>query len=89
MTGPVDETEEKPRGLLFHWVGNMVFACLALAGGILFGERVPENRVGLLPILVPAIGLLLVPVTRRWERMGIERRKAEGESKPKGGPQKR
>lgn len=89
MTGLPDEIEEKPRGILFHWVGNMFFAGLALAGGIIFGERVPQSRLGLLPILVPAIGLLLIPVTRRWERIGIERRKAEGKSKPKGGREKR
>jgi hypothetical protein len=84
-------TEEKPRSVFFHWVGNMFFASLALAGGILFGERVPANRLGLLPILVPAIGLLLIPLTRRWERKGIEKRKTEGKSKPakpKGRPKK-
>jgi hypothetical protein len=82
VAGLAKETEEKPRGILFHWVANMFFASLALAGGILFGERVPESKLGLLPILVPAVGLALIPLTRRWERMGIERRKAEGKSKP-------
>jgi hypothetical protein len=88
VTDLTDETEEKPRSVLFHWVGNMFFVSLALAGGILFGERVPANRLGLLPILVPAIGLLLIPLTRRWERKGIERRKSEGRSRPKGRPDK-
>jgi hypothetical protein len=88
VTDLVKPTEEKPRSLVFHWVANMFFATLALGGGILFGERVPQDRVGLLPILIPAVGLALIPLTRRWERMGIEKRKAEATSKPKGKPKK-
>ena len=79
-------TEEKPRPLLFHWFANMFFASLALGGGILFGERVPPDRVRLLPILIPAIGLLLIPLTRRWERSGIEKRRAEAQAKARGKP---
>lgn len=69
--------QERPRPLFFHWLANMFFASLALAGGILFGERVPPDAVRALPIVIPTIGLLLIPLTRRWERKGIERRQSK------------
>ena len=66
----------------------MFFATLALLGGIIFGERPSNTFIGLLPFVVPLIGLALIPVTRRWERMGIEKRRAEGKSRPKDRPDK-
>lgn len=86
--------QERPRPVLFHWVANMVFAGVALMGGVLFGERVPPETLRLLPVMVPVIGLLLLPITRRWERLGMEKRKAQARTKgdpsapgkPKAGP---
>lgn len=58
----------------------MFFAGLALGGGILFGERVPADAVRLVPLMIPVIGALLIPLTRRWERMGMDKRKAAAQS---------
>jgi hypothetical protein len=70
-------TEEQPRGLLFHFVFNMVFASLAIGAGALFGERIPKDKLGIVFLGVALIALLLLPVTRRWERSGIAKRAAE------------
>ncbi|HEX2052935.1 MAG TPA: hypothetical protein VHJ78_04295 [Actinomycetota bacterium] len=65
------ETDEKPRGALFHWVANMFFAGIALFGGMLFGLEVPRDRV----VLIVVLGaLILIPITRRWERTAISKR---------------
>lgn len=66
--------ESKPRGVIFHWAANVVFATLALTAGVLFGERIPRDKLGLWVLIIILVGLLLVPVTRRWERTGIENR---------------
>ena len=66
--------KEEARGILFHWVANMFFAGVALFGGIAFGLEVPKGTV--VPIIVVG-ALALIPVTRRWERSGIERRKVQ------------
>jgi hypothetical protein len=66
--------ESKPRGVIFHWAANIVFATLALTAGVLFGERIPRDKLGLWVLIIVLVGLLLVPVTRRWERTGIENR---------------
>ncbi|HEX2179249.1 MAG TPA: hypothetical protein VHL54_06990 [Actinomycetota bacterium] len=75
--------QEQPRGVIFHWVANMLFAGIALFSGILFGLEVPKNLV--LPIIVLG-ALTLIPVTRRWERSGIRNRQAQaaqaGEDRP-------
>ena len=66
--------ESKPRGVIFHWAANVVSATLALTAGVLFGERIPRDKLGLWVLIIILVGLLLVPVTRRWERTGIENR---------------
>lgn len=65
--------QEQPRGVLFHWVANMFFAGVALFSGILFGLELPKDKVW--PIIVSG-ALILIPVTRRWERSGIHKRQA-------------
>jgi threonine/homoserine efflux transporter RhtA len=71
--------EEEPRGLLFHWVANMFFAGIALFSGVLFGLEVPNDKA----ILIVVVGaLILIPVTRRWERTGIQKRQAEAAGEP-------
>lgn len=65
--------QEQPRGVLFHWVANMFFAGVALFSGILFGLELSKDRV--LPIIVLG-ALILIPVTRRWERSGIHKRQS-------------
>ncbi|MGQ0678118.1 MAG: hypothetical protein ACT4OM_00410 [Actinomycetota bacterium] len=75
--------QEKPRPLLFHWIMNTFFAGVALFGGVLFGERIPHDVAQILPVAIPIIGLALIPVTRRWERNGMERRKMEAGSTKK------
>ena len=66
--------ESKPRGVIFHWAANIVFATLALTAGVLFGERIPRDKLGLWVLIIVLVALLLVPLTRRWERTGIENR---------------
>ncbi|CAN5880994.1 hypothetical protein BH23ACT12_BH23ACT12_19520 [soil metagenome] len=63
--------QEEPRGLLFHWVANTFFAGVALYSGILFGVEVPKDKA--LSIIVVG-ALILIPVTRRWERTGMRKR---------------
>ncbi|HEX2259911.1 MAG TPA: hypothetical protein VHJ40_09255, partial [Actinomycetota bacterium] len=46
----------------------------ALTAGVLFGERIPRDKLGLWVLIIVLVALLLVPVTRRWERTGIENR---------------
>lgn len=66
--------QEEPRGLLFHWVANMFFAGVALFSGVLFGLDVPTDKA----VAVVVLGaLILIPVTRRWERSGMQKRQAE------------
>ncbi len=66
--------QEEPRGLIFHWVANMFFAGVALLSGVLFGLDLPMDRAA--PIV--AVGaLVLIPVTRRWERTGIQKRQTQ------------
>lgn len=65
--------QDQPRGILFHWVANMFFAGVALFSGILFGLELPKDKV--LPIIVLG-ALILIPVTRRWERSGIHKRQS-------------
>lgn len=49
----------------------MFFAGIALAGGMLFGLKVPQDRA----VLIVVVGaLILIPITRRWERTGIQKR---------------
>jgi threonine/homoserine efflux transporter RhtA len=73
--------QEEPRGLLFHWVANMFFAGIALFSGVLFGLEVPKNSA----FLIVVVGaLILIPVTRRWERTGIQKRQAEAPEEPDG-----
>jgi hypothetical protein len=73
--------EEESRGLLFHWVANMFFAGIALFSGVLFGLEIPVEKA----ILVVVVGaLILIPVTRRWERTGIQKRQAEAAGEPDG-----
>lgn len=65
---------EESRGLLFHWVANMFFAGVALFSGVLFGLDVPTDKA----VAIVVLGaLLLIPVTRRWERTGMQKRQAE------------
>lgn len=65
---------EKPRGFLFHWLANIFFAGIALYGGVLFGLEVPADWA--VPIVILG-ALVLIPVTRRWERAGISKRQAQ------------
>lgn len=76
------DVEEEPRGLLFHWVANMFFAGIALYSGVLFGLEAPLDRA-LVIIVVGA--LILIPVTRRWERTGMQKRQAEAAEEPDSG----
>lgn len=70
----MDVMHEEPRGLLFHWVANMFFAGIALFSGVLFGLRVPTDKA----VAIVVVGaLVLIPVTRRWERTGMQKRQAE------------
>lgn len=70
----MDVTQEEPRGLLFHWVANMFFAGVALFSGVLFGLDVPTDKA----VAIVVLGaLFLMPVTRRWERSGMQKRQAE------------
>lgn len=64
---------ERPNSFLFHWIANIFFASVALLGGKLFGLEV-SGRGAIIVIVFGA--LLLVPVTRRWERTAIEGRRA-------------
>jgi uncharacterized membrane protein YfcA len=66
--------ESKPRGVIYHWAANIVFATLAVSAGVLFGERIPRDKFRLWVLIIVLVALLLVPVTRRWERTGIEKR---------------
>lgn len=68
-------TDPRPRGVLFHWVANIVFASLALFAGVIFGERIPREKYGLVFFIIASVALLLVPLTRSWERAGIEKRR--------------
>ena len=77
---PERDIDSRPRGVLFHWVGNIFFASLALFGGVLFGERIPRERFGLVAVIIALVALLLVPITRSWERSGIEKRRREREA---------
>lgn len=66
--------QEEPRGLFFHWVANMFFAGVALFSGVLFGLDAPTDKA----VAIVVLGaLLLIPVTRRWERTGMQKRQAE------------
>lgn len=81
MTYPkgVDVIQEQPRGLLFHWVANMFFAGVALFSGVLFGLQVPTDKA----VLIVVVGaLVLIPVTRRWERTGMAKRMAQVDEAP-------
>lgn len=70
----MDVMQEEPRGLLFHWVANMFFAGVALFSGVLFGLEVPTDKA----VAIVVMGaLILIPVTRRWERNGMQKRQAE------------
>lgn len=80
MTRIQPRQDEQPRGLLFHWVANILLATLAVFSGVLFGERIPRNRLGLLAAAVMVAGLLLIPLTRRWERAGIRKRQADAQA---------
>jgi hypothetical protein len=73
--------QEEPRGLLFHWVANMFFAGIALFSGVLFGLEVPKDKAFLIVVVGAAI---LIPVTRRWERTGMQKRQAEAADEPGG-----
>lgn len=76
------DSADQPRGLAFHWLANMVLASLALFAGALFGERIPRDQLGIAFVAVAAVALALVPLTRYWERSGIEgRRKAAERAK--------
>jgi hypothetical protein len=68
-------TDPRPRGVLFHWVANIFFASLALLAGVIFGERIPREKYGLVFVIIALGALLLVPLTRSWERAGIEKRR--------------
>ena len=72
---------DQPRSFTFHWIVNIVLASLALFAGALFGERIPKDKLGLAFLGVVAVALALVPLTRRWEHAGIEKRK-QGPEKP-------
>jgi len=61
---------------------NILLATLALFAGALFGERIPKDKLGLAFLGVLAVALALVPLTRHWESVGIEKRRA-GPSVPK------
>jgi hypothetical protein len=75
----MDIIQEQPRSLIFHWVANMFFAGVALLSGVLFGLRLPTDTA----ILIVVLGaLVLIPVTRRWERTGIEKRVAQVDEAP-------
>lgn len=69
--------QEQPRGILFHWMANMAFAGIALGAGALFGLRVPGDRMGLVFAAIASVALLMIPVTRKWDRDGIAKRQAE------------
>lgn len=76
------DSAEKPRSVAFHWLTNMVLASLALFAGALFGEMVPREQMGVAFVAVAAVALALVPLTRYWEKTGIEgRRKAAEQAK--------
>lgn len=66
--------QEEPRGILFHWVANMFFAGIALFSGILFGLEVPKDWAF---VIIVVGALILIPVTRRWERGGIDKRQVQ------------
>lgn len=52
----------------------MFFAGVALFSGVIFGLRIPTDRA----ILIVVVGaFVLIPLTRRWERTGIEKRMAQ------------
>ncbi len=76
--------DPRPRGVLFHWVANIFFASLALFAGMLFGERVPRERFGLVFVIIALAALILVPITRSWERSGIEKRRRAKEELQQG-----
>lgn len=70
----IDVMQEESRSLLFHWVANMFFAGIALFSGVLFGLKVPADKA----VLIVVVGaLVLIPVTRRWERTGIQKRQEQ------------
>ncbi|MGI8427207.1 MAG: hypothetical protein ACR2FO_07940 [Actinomycetota bacterium] len=71
-----DQRPERPRSFAFHWIVNILLATLALFAGALFGERIPKDKLGLAFMGVAAVALALVPLTRRWENAGIEKRRA-------------
>lgn len=80
--------QEQPRGPLFHWVANMTFAGIAVGAGVLFGLRVPENRVSLVVAVIALVAFLMIPLTRRWDRDGVATRQAEQDTitgRPEGG----
>jgi hypothetical protein len=82
------DSAEQPRSVAFHWLANMVLASLALFAGALFGEMVPTEQMGVAFVAVAAIALALVPLTRYWEKTGIEGRRKAAEQAKKAGAEK-
>jgi len=68
---------EAPRSLGFHWTANVLLATLALFAGALFGEKISSDQMPVAFAAIVGIGLALVPVTRHWENLGIEKRRKE------------
>jgi len=68
---------EAPRSLGFHWTANVLLATLALFAGALFGEKISSDQMPLAFAAIVGVGLALVPVTRHWENLGIEKRRKE------------
>lgn len=74
-----EKPAEEPRGIAFHWLANMVLASIALFAGVLFGERIPREQLGVAFLAVSAVALALVPLTRYWEKTGIRARQKAAE----------
>lgn len=69
--------QEQPRGILFHWMANMAFAGIALGAGVLFGLRIPGDRVSLMVAIIAFVAFLMIPLTRKWDRDGIAKRQEQ------------
>ena len=77
--------KQPQRSFIFHWLANILFASVALFAGLIFGEKIPRDKLGMAFAGVALVALAMVPLTRRWEKAGIAKRQQNASNKTAGG----